>query len=166
MPGPEIQNLVDSVKKQVGNVKVIQVIFFDLGETLVTKDKQWVDGAKAILSKLGQKGIRLGIISNTADLTRTEILQLLPSDFDIGIFDQELVIFSSEAGVEKPDPQIFQQALSKAGIATHEILFCTENLVDTLVAQQVGLRTARTLPPPTADISNLVENMMKAGLLT
>lgn len=143
----------------------ISVIFFDLGETLVTKDRRWVTGAKATLSNLRQKGIRLGIISNTGNLLRLEILKLLPADFDLQVFEAQLVIFSSEVGVEKPNSKIFSLASSKAGIEASSCLFCTEELVHTLVAQQVGFRTARTLPPPVTDIADLSESMIKAGLL-
>jgi FMN phosphatase YigB (HAD superfamily) len=146
--------------------KMIKAIFFDLGETLVTKDKQWIPGARATLSDLHQKGIRLGIISNTGNLLRPKILEMLPADFDIQMFEQMLVIFSSEAGVEKPDPQIFSLALSKAGIEATNCLFCTEDLVHTLVAQQLGFITARILPTPFADIAHLSESLIEAELLT
>jgi FMN phosphatase YigB (HAD superfamily) len=146
-------------------METIRVIFFDLGETLAAKNRQWIPGAKATLSDLRARGILLGIISNTGDLERSEILKLLPIDFDIDVFDQELVIFSSEAHVEKPDLEIFRLALSKTGAQGQECLFCTEDLVDTLDAQRVGFRTARIMPPPATDIADLIENMIKAGLL-
>jgi len=146
-------------------MKTLKVIFFDLGETLVTKEKQLITGAKATLAALHQKGMRLGIISNTGNLKRAKVVKMLPADFDLGIFEEQLIIFSSEVGVEKPDLQIFRLALAKTGISAKECLFCTEDLVHTLVAQQIGFRTARILPPPTADIADLSENLIKAQLL-
>ncbi len=146
-------------------MKKLKVIFFDLGETLVTKDKQLIPGVKTMLAALHQQGIRLGIISNTENLTRTEIVEMLPADFDFTVFEEQLIIFSSEVGVEKPDLAIFQLALTKTGISAEECLFCTEDLVHTLVAQQIGFRTARVLPPPTADIADLSMNLIKAHLL-
>ena len=118
-----------------------------------------------MLAALHQKGIRLGIISNTGNLTRAELVKTLPADFNLGIFEEQLIIFSSEVGVEKPDLQIFQLALAKTAINAEECLFCTEDLVHTLVAQQIGFRTARVLPPPTADIGKLSENLKKAQML-
>jgi FMN phosphatase YigB (HAD superfamily) len=47
----------------------ITVVFFDLGETLVTSPRRWLQGAQALLNSLRQSGFRLGIISNTEDLT-------------------------------------------------------------------------------------------------
>lgn len=146
-------------------MKTLKVIFFDLGETLVTKDKQLITGVKAMLAALHQKGIRLGIISNTGNSTRAEVFKKFPADFDFGIFEEKLIILSSEVGIEKPDLQIFRLALAKTGINAEECLFCTEDLVHTLVAQQIGFKTARILPPPTADIADLSKNLIKARLL-
>lgn len=144
---------------------MLKVIFFDLGETLVTRDNQLITGAKAMLIALHEKGVRLGIISNTGNLTRAQIVGMLPADFDFSIFEEQLIIFSSEVGVEKPDLKIFRLALNKTGIGAKDCLFCTEDLVHTLVAQQIGLRTARVLPPPTSDIADLSKNLVKARLL-
>jgi FMN phosphatase YigB (HAD superfamily) len=88
----------------------IKVIFFDLGETLVTRGRAWVPGAQAALAELRRRRVRLGIISNTGRLTRRAVFETLPVDFDPLTFEEQLTIFSSEAGVEKPDPRIFQLA--------------------------------------------------------
>ena len=146
-------------------MKTLKVIFFDLGETLVTKDKQLITGVKEMLDALHQKGIRLGIISNTGNLTRAEVVKMLPADFDFSIFEEKLIVLSSEVGVEKPDLQIFRLALAKTGITAEECLFCTEDLVHTLVGQQIGFKTARVLPPPTSDIADLSKSLLKAQLL-
>ncbi len=55
---------------------MLKVIFFDIGETLVTKDKQLIMGVKAMLAALHQKGIRFGIISKTGNLTRAEVVKI------------------------------------------------------------------------------------------
>ena len=142
----------------------LKVIFFDLGDTLI-KDKQFLPGAKGALTQLRQKGVRLGIISNTADLTRADFLKLLPIDFDLNLFESKLVILSSEAHVEKPDPAIFKLALKQAATMPDACLFCTEELLHTLVAQTLGMMTARLKPPPQSDIGTFIENLVKAGLL-
>ena len=144
---------------------MLKVIFFDLGETLVTKDKQLITGVNEMLADLRQKNIRLGIISNTGSLTQTEVVKTLPTNFNFGVFEQQLIILSSEVGFEKPDLQIFHLALAKTGVSAQECLFCTEDLVHTLVAQQIGFNTARVLPPPKSDIANLSKNLITARLL-
>jgi FMN phosphatase YigB (HAD superfamily) len=135
----------------------LQAIFFDLGDTLVSSGtRTWRPGAKALLASLGSQGFRLGIISNTTGLTsRTDILALLPADFDIAAFDSTLVLFSSEVGVTKPDKAIFDKAVAAAGVAASECLYCSENLVETLAAQRSGMRAVRVQPPPGSDLAVL-----------
>jgi FMN phosphatase YigB (HAD superfamily) len=143
----------------------LKVIFFDLGDTLV-QGKVWVPGAKNLLAELSGKGIRLGVISNTADLARPDILKLLPPDFDLSLFKSKLTLFSSEVHVEKPDPAIFQLAIKRAAVPPGEALFCTENQPDALAAQRAGMRTARvSKPSPALDIADLIKDLTSAGFL-
>jgi FMN phosphatase YigB (HAD superfamily) len=142
-----------------------QVVFFDLGETLVTKPASgprmvWVPGAPASLDKLASQGVRLGVISNTPGLTRPQLLQRLPTDFDFGRFETGLVILSSEIGdIEKPDPEIFHRAITAAGVAAAQCLYCSESLLETLAAQQTGMRAARLQNPPHSDIDSLIPTL-------
>jgi FMN phosphatase YigB (HAD superfamily) len=145
----------------------IKVIFFDIGETLITKDKNWVEGAKAALTEMQTSGLLLGIISNTAAMKRADVIkQRLPADFDFSIFEESLVILSSEVGFEKPDVKIFELAVAQSKVSEEECLFCTENPVDTLAAQRTGLRAIRLLPPPESDINKLEEYLAKVRLIT
>jgi FMN phosphatase YigB (HAD superfamily) len=124
----------------------IRAIFFDLGDTLVRSPRTWLPGAKAALFSLKSSGFRLGIVSNTTGLLiRTAILNILPTDFDISVFEPTLVLFSSEVGFEKPKRAIFDKAVSAAGIAAAACLYCSENPVETLVAQGVGMGSLRII---------------------
>ena len=145
---------------------LIKVAFFDLGGTLVGGNRDWIPGAKDTLYKIRQKGVRLGLISNTKNLSRPEILKILPQDFDMNLFENELVIFSSEVHVEKPDPQIFKLAIMRSGVNPDECLFCTEELAHITAANQVGMRTALVQAPPNSDIESLVDRLTSAGLLS
>jgi HAD superfamily hydrolase (TIGR01549 family) len=143
----------------------LRVIFFDLGETLVTTtDRRWVAGAKEVLAALRARDIQLGVISNTGNLTREQLGSRLPADFDWAWFDSSLVILSSEVGAEKPSPEIFNLAATSAGGAAN-CLFCTEDLADTIAAQQVGMFVARLESPPRSDLRNLEKALMRGGLI-
>jgi FMN phosphatase YigB (HAD superfamily) len=144
----------------------ITTVFFDLGDTLVRSPTTWIPGAKDALSILQGMQLRLGIISNTGQLTRTQILQQLPPDFDLGIFEPNLVLFSSEVGVEKPAAAIFRMAVQRAAGSASQCLFCTENLTDSLAAQSVGMIAARIQKPPASDISALIMAAQTVGLLS
>ncbi len=139
----------------------IKATFFDLGDTLVKSNpKRWLPGAKNLLAALKQKGFRLGIISNTGNLAdRAAILGLLPAGFDLTVFESGLILFSSEIHFEKPNKKIFEKAVSQAGIPADQCLFCSENIVDTLVAQQVGMYSVRVQPPPGNDLSALFDRI-------
>ena len=94
----------------------VKVIFFDLGETLLTRRRELVPGAQGALAELRRRRVRLGIISNTGGMTRRAVIETLPPGFDLGAFEERLVIFSSEVGVEKPDPRIFRLAVERAAL--------------------------------------------------
>ncbi|AMV24433.1 Phosphoglycolate phosphatase [Gemmata sp. SH-PL17] len=144
----------------------VRAVFFDLGNTLVVSaDRSWVPGAKAALADLRSRNLRLGVISNTGGRTREQLNPLLPADFDWAVFAPSLVILSGEVGYEKPSPEIFRRATDSSGVPAGECLFCTEDLIDTLVAQRVGMAAARVQPPPHADIGELVAALAAAGVL-
>jgi len=134
----------------------IKVAFFDLGGTLVKGEREWIPGAQDTLSKMWKNGIRLGLISNTKDLSRPEILDLLPRDFDMSLFEDQLVIFSSEVHIEKPDPKIFQLAINRANVKSSECLFCTEDLAHIVAAKQEGMQTVLLQKPPDSDTGKLI----------
>jgi beta-phosphoglucomutase-like phosphatase (HAD superfamily) len=105
------------------------------------------------------------VISNTADFLRPAILDLLPEDFDLGIFEEEFIIFSSEVHVAKPDPEIFRLAIRRSAVKPAECLFCTEELSHILVAQQEGMQTVSVRNPPNSNIGELISMLVGRGLL-
>jgi FMN phosphatase YigB (HAD superfamily) len=144
----------------------IAVVFFDLGETLVTKPRRWLPEAQALLKSLRQSQFRLGIISNTEGLTtRAAILNLLPTDFDPGVFEANLTLFSSEIGKKKPQRGIFEEAVARAKKPANQCLYCSEDIVETLMAQQVGMRSIRVQTPPNSDLSVLQQRIMDFQIL-
>ena len=137
----------------------IEVAFFDLGGTLVRlvagQRAEWIEGAKIGLGKLADKGIRLGLISNTGDLTRQDLLDdLLPIDFPTDLFEDSLMILSSEVGVEKPALQIFARAVDAAGTLPGRCLFCTEEMAHALACQEIGMRSIWLQPGLLAKLAN------------
>ncbi len=123
----------------------VKVVFFDIGNTLV-RGEQWVPGAKDAIAKLKANRIRVGLISNTGVLSREELAdRFLPADFQVDDFEQGIVFLSSEIGVEKPSLAIFSLAVQHAGVSPWETLFVGESLIETLMAQAAGMRSARIL---------------------
>jgi FMN phosphatase YigB (HAD superfamily) len=143
----------------------IQVCFFDLGKTLVEAGRRWLPGTQALLGTLREKGVRLGIISNTTGLgDRQAILDILPVDFDLGLFEPPLVLFSSEVGLAKPRPEIFEQAVARAAVPARHCLYCSESIVETLVAQHVGMLAIRVQEPPHSDVAGIEQPLVQFEL--
>lgn len=140
------------------------VIFFDLGDTLVF-GRDWVYGARQTLTRVGEAGFRLGLISNTGDWDRDRVLDELPIDFELEIFEENLVVFSSEVGVAKPDPAIFELAVERAGVPASRCLFCSEDALHGLAAQHAGLRFYRCHAHPFNDIDRLAGHLAELAEL-
>lgn len=143
----------------------IEVAFFDLGNTLIDGNRNWLPGAEKTLAELSEKNIRLGVISNTAALSRPEILQILPENFNQIPFEKKLLIFSSEVHLVKPDRKIFRLAVEQAGVAPGKCLFCTEETSHLPNAEEEGMKTVAIQKPPNSDIGKLVEKLTTSGLL-
>ena len=118
-----------------------------------------------VLAELTAEGRTLGLVSNTlwapamhdADLARFGLLEYLP-----------VRIYSSEAGIVKPHPAIYRQALDRLDMAPAEAVFVGDRLVvDIAGPQKIGMRAILVASPfrqeqdpeiqPDARIASLAE---------
>jgi putative hydrolase of the HAD superfamily len=94
------------------------------------------------LERLQADGLAMGLVSNISLLPR-----LMRSDIErlgIGPF-LEGSVFSSEIGVRKPDPRIFEEALRRIGARPDRTVFVGDRLYDDVSgAQAVGMRAVHT----------------------
>lgn len=137
----------------------IQVVFFDIGDTLVRSAQSWIPGAKEFLSQISSTNLRLGLISNTGNLNRNELTSHLPSDFNFQNFEDELILLSSEVGIEKPDIRIFLKAVKQAAVPPWTCFFVGEKLEETFAAQRAGMRSIRIARVP--EDFNKLESLLK-----
>ncbi|OIO97140.1 MAG: hypothetical protein AUK03_02920 [Anaerolineae bacterium CG2_30_64_16] len=95
-------------------------------------------GARELLAQLRERGLRLGVISNTLQpsryldqaLTRRGIIEYFP-----------VRVYSSEIGVAKPHPAIFRAALDALGVPAEAALYVGDRLnADVAGAQGVGMK--------------------------
>ena len=124
----------------------IRTVFFDIGNTLV-KDKKWLPNVRDLISHLRKKGTDIGIISNTGDLDRDQLSDLLPEDFEFANFDESLVMLSSETGISKPKLDAFLLAVQHSGKSPWECCFIGESLNETFMAQKAGMLAIRVCGP-------------------
>ena len=136
----------------------LKAVFFDIGDTLVSPStRTWLNGAKTAVHAFKDSNLSLGIISNTGSLDRTQLKEYLPDDFSFADFTSELVVLSSEVKLEKPDLRIFLMAAELANAYPSECLFCGENLVENVVAQQAGFVSFRLGGDTAGDFEKLLE---------
>jgi putative hydrolase of the HAD superfamily len=87
------------------------------------------------LDRLRNAGYRLGVISNWEAWLDRLMVDLAISDFF------EVTVVSGNAGIEKPNPRIFEIALEGAGVQPSEAVHIGDNPTDDIVgAAGVGIR--------------------------
>jgi FMN phosphatase YigB (HAD superfamily) len=151
-------------RRSGSGMETVKVIFFDLN-ALVRIGGSWVSGARNLLLDMRSRALRLGLVANTNGLTLARLRPSLPRDFDPSWFDPELILLSGEVGIEKPDRALFEVAVDRARLPASACLVCSEDPLDGLVAQQVGMRAARVLPSSGDEIWKLTGWLAAAGLL-
>jgi len=132
-----------------------RVVFFDIGDTLGSVSLS-DDGSLLftpyqqtilVLQSLKALRIGLGLISNTPDGFSISAIGEVGHYFDT----TSLRIFSSEVGVSKPSPAIFQLALTRARsvmgsqLAAEQCVFVGEDPKERDSAHSVGMRVASSI---------------------
>ncbi|MDO4490913.1 MAG: HAD family hydrolase [Lachnospiraceae bacterium] len=103
---------------------------FDRHRKVITRR----EGLVETLEALKQMGYRLGVISNI--MSRTFVPRVL-EEYGIREYFEELVL-SSECGIRKPNPKIFDIALEKTGLTKEECCY----VGDTVSRDIIGTRRA------------------------
>jgi HAD superfamily hydrolase (TIGR01509 family) len=100
--------------------------------------------AQALLESLRVRGLKTGLVANSwPDPGR-----ILRADAEaLGLAPHlDAMVFSAEAGVRKPAPEIFLAACERLGVRPAAVLFVGDDLVkDVQGAAAVGMRTAQAL---------------------
>ena len=93
------------------------------------------DDVLPALDELSRAGLRLGLISNFEGWLEEMLVEL-----EVGhLFDPKVI--SGTAGVEKPDPRIYEIALEEAGVAAGSCLHVGDSpVLDVDPARLVGMR--------------------------
>jgi putative hydrolase of the HAD superfamily len=101
------------------------------------------ESTHALLEALRARGLKLGLVSNTAS---PEWL-LQPVLDRQGLVDRvDAIVLSSEVGKRKPHPAIFERALGELGVEAAAALFVGDRLgADVLGASRVGMKTVQAL---------------------
>jgi FMN phosphatase YigB (HAD superfamily) len=98
-----------SFRLLVGVKTLLKAIIFDLGNTLVSQDTGRASPHAVEVLKELRGRYRLALVTNTlSDMTAEDVRGLLGEARVPDVFDA--IVVSSEVGVSKPDPGIFDVA--------------------------------------------------------
>jgi len=132
--------------------QLAEVVLFDIGNTLGAAQLSpppvrlqaiivfpYVTG---VLESLAQQGVRLGIISNTGNELAADMQRVLSEAGLYDFFEENLLIYSSEVGLVKDSPEIFELAAEKAGLAdgVGKCVFVGEDSSERVFAAEAGMR--------------------------
>jgi putative hydrolase of the HAD superfamily len=141
----EYPQLVRDLLRDVG----VEISADELDRYLEAEHEAWGPAAQlgstthALLESLRNRGLKLGIVSNAFDPG-----WLLHRDLErAGVAERvDFAVFSSELGVRKPHPRIFEVALDALATAPENALFVGDRLdADVAGAKQVGMTTVQAL---------------------
>ena len=117
---PADEKLVMKLLARMQRVKMELVLFDDVAPTL---------------TGLKEKGLTLGLISNV-DQDMTTILEKLGLTLWL-----EIIVTSLDTGSGKPDPEIFLEALQRAGVQPTEALYVGDQYqLDVVGANRAGMK--------------------------
>jgi putative hydrolase of the HAD superfamily len=104
-----------------------------------------VEGAREALHDVRERGLRVGLISNTGRTPGSALREVLARlDLAPSI---DAMVFSNEHGECKPRPSIFERLRESLDADYDEIVFVGDNLyVDVYGAQQCGMRAIHYTP--------------------
>ena len=145
----------------------IEVVFFDIRDTLGEVDRPghlepYRPSTEKLLSAMKDViGLRIGVITNLPDnvsaadghkLLEDAVLSIDPKtnarltikDF----IDPKGIIINHDAGINKPDPEIFKFAARQMGVPVERCIFVGENLIECLGAKTAGMQTQLKPVPP------------------
>ncbi len=103
----------------------------------ITEQLTLMEGALDVLKDFKEKGLRIGLVSNTIFPMRYHLKELKR----FGLYPYlDAHHFSSEVGVRKPHPDIFRKTLRELDVQASQAVFVGDRLVEDVGgAQKVGM---------------------------
>jgi putative hydrolase of the HAD superfamily len=139
-PG-EVRALLGEFGIDVGDDDLLR--FLEAEHAAWAPARQLAATTHALLETLRERGLKLGLVSNAIDPP-----DLLHRDLEqLGVAQRlDVAVFSSEVGRRKPDPSIFEVALSRLGIEPERALMVGDSAPnDVAGAQALGMTTCQAL---------------------
>jgi len=105
-------------------------------------------------ARLKERGLKTAILSNMGDTVLESVSKAYRwiSNFDVLVWSYQLLL-------AKPDPAIYHHTLGKLGVAPEEALFIDDKLENIEAAQKLGMRAIQF-----STVDRLREDLVAAGL--
>jgi HAD superfamily hydrolase (TIGR01662 family) len=130
---------------------MIKGLLIDLGDTLIEQEVDdetplssmnlvLFSDAQPTLAQLKAHGYLIAVVTNTSQSNAVDVAKALER---LGLLQfVDAVVTSTDVGVEKPDPRMFQAALEKLQLPAREAAMIGDDLEkDILGAQRLGMTT-------------------------
>ena len=137
----------------------IEWVFFDIGRTLgernsVTGKLDLYPSTRKLLVSIHQLGPQIGVITTLGDQLTTDQGKQLLIDANLWqLIDPVGFITDHEAGVAKPDLEIYPFAAEQVGVAIDRCMYVGEDLVEVLAAEVTGMRACLKPSPPGRELA-------------
>ncbi len=95
--------------------------------------RAWPEAA-AVLGRLRDAGVLLGVATNCSEALGRLAVARVPAPFQV-------VVTAERAGYYKPDPMLYRLALDELGVEPQHCLFVAGSVYDLIGTARVGLRT-------------------------
>jgi len=139
----------------MANERAIEFVFFDIGGTLGERAQTgnalepFPSSAKLLKALHDVVGLRIGVITTLGpDLSNTDGLALLHGAGLDQFIDPHGFISDHDAGVAKPNAQIYRLAAQRVGVPIGQCLYVGESLIEVIGALSAGMQAILKPCPP------------------
>lgn len=157
-----VRHVLDQIPGHAGASDDLVAELADAEHRFLRSAVRVVDGIPGLLADLRSRGIRTWLVSNCS----ASVAHTLDASGLLPLLDG--VTLSCDVGHMKPEPEIYESALTALGVAAHEAWYVADGMVDELgAATRVGMRAARvTWSHATGHAPDGVPSAATAGELT
>lgn len=141
----QIEHFLEELELQIDDEPTLAALEDAYAHAAVEVLPAVVDGADETLRELKSRGLGIGMISNTGRTPGYALRRVLE---ELGLAASiDVMVFSNEHGVCKPQTSIFEELRRGLGVDYTEMVFVGDNLyVDVHGAQRVGMRGIHFIP--------------------
>ena len=123
-------------------------LFRAKADEVMTDNTVLYDGAAEILSELGKRGIKTGIVTTKFHYRIDAILRKFSAAELV-----DVIVGGEDVTREKPDPEGLLKAMDILAVKKHEALYVGDSTVDAMAAQAAGVNFAAVLTGTTNNFS-------------